>query len=329
MSLITSTDFASICVQGHDWRDTAKAALEQLEDARTKPDYFNFGFLYVSDALSDDLVSIINLFKSVLGIEHWASASSAAVIGHDQVCTESAAISVMICRFPDRSFCPLSDDEEDSPVIDIDDWLKANYPVFSLVHPNGESKQEIEQDLGIVNQTAHSFLLGGVGSDLSARDIPQNMLCPFLFSEDVPISTIIAQGVGCASPFRTITKADNNTILEIDNERALDVFEKDLRIIAAEKLERNTDDFVASLQGLRSSDHIPQEFKTLFRGQVHIALPIKQSDQRDFVVQNIVNIDTDEGSVSISENVGVGDAMMVVERSAETMRSDLAEQLVK
>ncbi len=335
MSLITSTDFASICVEGTDWRDAAKAALEQLEEARTKPEYYNFGFLYVSDGLSDDLVSIINLFKSVLGIEHWVSASSRAVVGHDQVCSGDASISVMICRFPDNSFCSISDhdhdhdhDEEYSS-ISLKDWLQVNNPVFSLVHPIGETKNDIVQDLELVNKASQSFMIGGIGSDIDTLDVPKNMFCPVIFSEDVPISTAIAQGVGSASPFRTITKADDNTILEIDNERALDVFEKDLRSMAAEKLERNADYFVASLQGLRSSDHIPKEFKTLFQGQVHIALPIRQSDQRNFVVQNIVNIDTDEGSISISENVGVGDAMLVVERNADTMRADLAEQLVK
>ncbi len=330
MSLFTSTDFASVCAQGTDWRDTSKQVLEQLEIARTKPDYFNFGFLYVSDHLCDDTGSILNLFKSVLGIEHWTGTNGIGVIGCGQALTDGPAISAMICRLPEKSFCFLEQDQDTLKV--PDEWLKINHPAFSIIHGNLSKTPDLQNELKTIENRTNSFLIGGLGSVNSNHingDIQSIPICGTSFSSDIAISTMPTQGVKQVSPFHTITKADGNLILEIDNKRALDVFQKDLRILAAKKLKKTPEEFITELQTVQSSDQIPEEFQGLFQGQIHIALPSTLSDQRDYLVRDITHIDTDLGAISISEHVGTGDTLLLVERNYETICSDLANNLVR
>ncbi|NIP56337.1 MAG: hypothetical protein GWN30_25690, partial [Gammaproteobacteria bacterium] len=70
---------------------------------------------------------------------------------------------------------------------------------------------------------------------------------------------------------------------------------------------------------METSDHIPGEFQNLFKGEVHIALPLTLSDQKDYMVRNITGIDADEGSITISEAVGTGDSIQFMERNDETL----------
>ena len=99
MPLTTSTKFVSVIESGTDWRDTSKKVLEQLETVRTENDGFNIGFLYVSDHLCDDLSSILNLFKSVLNIEHWCGCVAMGICGNGIEHIDKPAISVMIGHF--------------------------------------------------------------------------------------------------------------------------------------------------------------------------------------------------------------------------------------
>jgi hypothetical protein len=39
------------------------------------------------------------------------------------------------------------------------------------------------------------------------------------------------------------------------------------------------------------SIEIPDEFKHVFRGEVHIALPVAGSDMQDYMVRDIIGID--------------------------------------
>ena len=104
MSLFTSSSFASAAASGTDWRDTAKTVLEMLEEAKTPGHDFNFGFLYISDHLSEDAVSILNLFKSVLNIENWVGEIGLGIAGCGERFVDQPAISAMIGHFDEEDF---------------------------------------------------------------------------------------------------------------------------------------------------------------------------------------------------------------------------------
>ncbi|MFP4098396.1 MAG: FIST N-terminal domain-containing protein [Alphaproteobacteria bacterium] len=375
MSLFTSTDFISACSSGTDWRDTSKAVLEQLDSVRTEDDGFTFGFIYISDHLADDTSSIYNLFKSVTKIDHWIGSVGMGVIGAQERLVDQPAISVMIGRFSEESFCvfpkgsagiggdiTLQDtpaasdapggDYSDAPDIPnvleenlemqgprylshdvVQQWLIEHTPMLSVVHIDPLSPFSPQESLADLEQSTNSFFVGGLTSSRNhhyqiANGLHNNALCGAFFDEAIPVATTLSQGCKPFEGHHTITKVDGNVILELDEQRALDVLQDSLRALACRKLGKETTDFEGSFEEIKSSEQIPSEFKSLFRGQVHVALPLSQSDQNDFVVRNIANIDADEGSITLVDTVEPGQRIFFVERDDENTFSDLSKDLI-
>ena len=104
MTLFSSNRFASIAASGTDWRDTARKILEPLKDVSTDAGSFNLGFLYVSDLLAEETGSILALFRSVTGIEHWVGSVGVGVCAPDGAFIDIPAISVMAGRFDENDF---------------------------------------------------------------------------------------------------------------------------------------------------------------------------------------------------------------------------------
>lgn len=354
MSFFTSTDFASACSNGTDWRDTSKLVLEQLELIRTQDDGYNFGFLYISDQLADDTTSIYNLFRSVLKIDNWIGSVGMGVIGNNEALIDAPAISAMIGRLPENSFCifpkeknhDLTDDEENAddenlekqgphtvPQGHVQQWLIENTPLLSVVHADPLAQDSPQGALSELEQTTNSFLVGGLTSSRThhfqiANQVCDNALCGAFFADTIPVSTTLSQGCAPIGKFHTITKTDDNVILELDDKRAIDVLQDNLRNFACEKLGKEPKDFISSFSSVEASDQIPAEFKNLFNGQIHVGLPFSQSDQKDYVVRNIMGIDVDEGSITISDNAVTGKRLFFVERDKNSVASDLSKSLI-
>lgn len=81
------------------------------------------------------------------------------------------------------------------------------------------------------------------------------------------------------------------------------------------------------LRQIESSDDMPKPYLPLFRGEVHIALPISQSDQNDYLVRNIMALDPGEESLSVSQSITQGDSILFVERNQEIIFDDLEKTL--
>ena len=338
MPLLTSTDFASASANGTDWRDTSKAVLEQLDSIRTENDGFNFGFLYISDHLADDASSIYNLFRSVLKIDDWIGSVGMGVVGTGESLVDQPAVAAMIGRFPENSFCVFPRNkrgsdldltevpEEDKEEIEIDlekqgprclskdaveQWLIEHTPMLGVVHIDPLSSHNPQEFLTDLEHSTNCFFVGGLTSSRShhfqiANGVCDSSLCGAFFADHVPVATVLSQGCAPAGNIHTVTKADDNVILELNERRALDVLQDDLRLLAGKKLGKELHEFPGSFSTIESSDLIPPEFKSLFRGQIHAALPLKHSDQNDFLVRNIAGIDADEGSIALAENVQAG-----------------------
>ncbi len=338
MSLFTSTDFASASASGTDWRDTSKNLLEQLVSIRGEASNFNFGFLYISDHLASDTTSIFNLFKSVLKIDNWVGSVGMGVVGNGEAFVDMPAISAMIGHFPENSFYVFpdvknKDDNIEDPQSAVKKWLLENDPTFSIIHGDPVADGNSQEILRDLESATNSFIIGGLTSSREqhyqiANSICYNSLSGVFLTDNVSVSTALSQGCNPIGGLHTITKADDFTILELDDKRALDVFQDNLRNFAAEKLGEEPQEFITNLKSMDKSDYIAEEYKSLFKGQVHVALPISLSDQNDFMVRNIVSIDMDEGSISISDNIAKGDNIMFVERNEESIYSELAHVLV-
>jgi small ligand-binding sensory domain FIST len=329
MSLFTSSQFASAAASGTDWRDTAKTVLEKLEDVRSEDRAFNVGFLYVSDALVDDAESILNLFKSVLKIEHWIGGVGVGVCGCGEGFVDQPAISAMVGCFDDEDFSLFASENGDiAPVrAALTPWLKKHEPLLVVGHGDPLADHDLTQTIQKVGDFTGGFLVGGLTSSRSdqqqfAGDICRGGISGAVFSSGVKVATTLSQGCHKIGETHTVSRSDGQTVIELDGRKAVDVFEDDLRTMAIKKIDVDPDEIMVD------PDNVPEEFSALFKGEVHAALAVSESDQNDYMVRHIVGLDQDEGSMTVGEMISNGDRMMFVRRDADSVYQDLSKSLL-
>jgi len=321
---------------GADWREAAKSVLEQLDEVKTDGAGFNLGFLYISDALSDDAESIVNLFKSVLGIENWVGANGVGVVGCGESFIDKPAISAMIGRFDDDAFClfPPAQFEGHDTRSALSGWLKDHDPMLVVAHGDPTAEEDPALVLKKLNQIVPGFMVGGLSSSRTQQvqisgEICNGGISGVAFSNSVSVITALSQGCAPIGKMHTITRCDEHTILELDDEKPVKIFERDLREMALQKIGKDSDEILLDQYDIEGVDDLPEDFRGLMKSDMHVAFPVSQSDQNDYLVRNIMRIDPDEGSIMVAQYLSNGERMMFVQRNDETVQEDLSKTLVR
>lgn len=315
MTLFASGRFASASAAGADWRDAAKRVLEQLETAAIPG--CNIGFIYITGELAEDAESILALFRSVTRIAHWLGASGAGVIGTGVSHIGQPAISAMIGCVPENDFCvsPAAGLDTDADEIALDQWLEAHYPMLVLVHGAPDFDMDVHGRLLTIERRTGGFLAGGLSSSrnpvLFADRVEDSGFSGAVFSQNIAVATGLSQGCAPLGATHTITRCEDHVLMELDGQRAFDVFVEDLRALA----------------GPEAKDADADTLISRFRGDVHIAFPVAGSDQRDYLVRNALGVDPERGWIAVAQPVTNGDKLLFVHRDAETVRADLSRML--
>ncbi len=328
MSLYTSDSFASASAAGTDWRDTARKVLEDLEKARTAGDNFNLGFLYISDKLTEDARNILDLFRSVTKIEHWVGAIGLGVCGTGAEYIDEPAISAMIGRIGKKDFCvfPAIDLNPGPARAALEQWTDGAEPMLVLVHGDPLSDTDPAAILTQLERITGGFIAGGLSSSRTvhlqfADEVMQGGVSGVAFSQDIAVASALTQGCVPIGPVHTITRCDENVVMELDGQRAFDVFAADLRLMAEKKAGRDPGRAIAE----SASGEDPND---LFRGEVHVAFPVPGSDRQDYLVRNALGIDPDKGWIAVAHSIMNGEQMMFVHRDNDTVRADLSRMLL-
>lgn len=328
MSLFSSSDFASAAASGTDWRDVSKTVLEKLDGAKPTQGKFNLGFIYISDHLAGDAASIIALFRTVLKIEHWVGTVGIGVCANGEAFIDKPAISTLIGHVSADDFCifPGTGMDHDQTQERLKPWLETRDPMLAFVHGDPMAEEDPAYGLKTLEQISGGFLTGGLSSSRSqhvqfADDVFEGGISGVIFSQNIPVATTLSQGCVPIGPPHVITRSNDHIIRELGSEKAAQVFENDLRIMAMKKIDRDPNSILVS-------ETIPEELKTLFKGEVHAAFPIVGSDQNDYLVRNIISIDAEDGSMLLSQHVTTGESIMFVHRDDQTVQEDLSKSLI-
>lgn len=331
-TLFTSDRFISAIGTGADWREAARAVLEQIESVRTEDDGFNLGFLYISDVLSAQASSILTLLRSVTKIEHWVGSAGVGVCGTGHACVDKPAISVLLGRFEPDEFkvFPASDLSLEGATEALTPWLDHYDTMLTVVHGDNSGGHDPATVLAALERLTGGFLVGGMTSSRAAPiqfadECVTGGLSGVCFNSEVEVATTLTQGCAPLGKTHTITRCDDNAILELDGQKAMDVFTKDMEQFAAEKAEAR--DSGAEDAALDENCKISSDTH-LFKGEVHVAFPVSGSDLRDYQVRNILALDNESGSISVAANIQNGDRVMLVQRDCHTISSDLSRALL-
>jgi|1186.fasta_scaffold123271_2 small ligand-binding sensory domain FIST len=305
----TGARFASAAATGEDWRTTVKACLDKLGPV----DGCNLGFLYISDSLAADAVSIVTLMRGVTGIKDWVGTVGIGICATAEELFDRPAIAVMAAQLPPGSFhlpAPITESIEGFAP-ETEEWLKTHGPVLGLVHgdPRNPHTHDIIPEL---SDALGGFLVGGLTSSRTnygqfggrpgTAPVIEGGVSGVLFSSEVPVATGLTQGCTPIAAAHKITRAQNNIIIEIDGRPALDVFKEDIGELLARDLRR-------------------------VAGYIFAALPITGSDTGDYLVRNLVGIDPNHGLIAIGDMVEPGRSIMFARRDLASAQADLERML--
>jgi len=270
----------------------------------------SIGFVYVTDPLSEHLDAVLARLRTATGVAHWVGCVGIGICATGIEYYEEPAVAAMIADLPADAFRIFPPVTQDAAALHemLGDWLGAEAkPFIGLVHadPANPLTESLVRD--IARCTATGFLVGGLASSRdSARvlaDEPgEGGVAGVMFSDAVGIQTNLSQGCSPIGPHHSITACERNVLARLDNRPALEVFFEDIGEVLARDLSR-------------------------VGGYIFAGLPIPGSDTGDYLVRNLIGVDTERKLVGIGDVVEEGQEIMFCRRDAATAREDLSRML--
>lgn len=307
--------FRSAAASGADWGQTAKLCLDRLGDVSGA----TLGFLYLTDGLAGDAMSLVTLLRGVTGIRHWVGTVGLGVLSTEREYFDEPALSVMAAWLPEESFRLF-------PVVSGDvaplrraagGWLDRHGALLGLVHADPRGNLHCAEVLTGIAETTGTFLVGGLtasrgeypqftmpesGATMTGGPVADGGVSGVLFAPEVAVATGLSQGCAPIGPLHTITAAEENVLIEIDGRPALDVFKEDIGEALARDLRK-------------------------VAGAIFVGLPIVGSDTGDYLVRELVAIDQRNGWMAVGQRVQAGQPVMFTRRDRDTAEADLRRML--
>lgn len=334
MTLTTSTQYASAAASGENWRDISKKVLEALEEIRTDGFHPTIGYLYLTDELADDANSILTLFRSVTGVQHWTGCVATGVCGNGVEYVNVPAISVMIGAVPHDKVKHFQNSGADYKKLrnELEPWLNTHDPMLTVVHADSMIEHHPAAALEEVDAMVGGFMVGGLSAGqqscaIIGRETMESGLSGYVFDADIAVATTVSQGCVPVGELHEITRHNEYVISALDGENPVDVLTRDLKLLATKKLGEDPDKILQQ----RTADvpfDLQKDLPALLRGEAYIGFPIAGADKQDYLVRNIMAIDPDTGLIAVGEHLQDGQKIIFMHRDDETVRADLSTSLV-
>jgi len=301
-----STTFLLGHAQSPDWDKAAEQCLQQIGYV---PPEANIGFLYLTDLYVDLTQLIVDHLRKETGVQHWVGTVGIGICATGKEYSQTSAMAVMIGCLPDDSFriLPFYNRAADNLPGEWDSWLQKSDSHVAVLHGdpgNGSLPQLLEQ---LETSLPGGFLVGGLSSSHGAHpqiadDVLDGGLSGVVFNSQQPILTGLTQGCTPIARKRIISDCDNNVINRIDDRSALDVLKEDIGEILARDLNRAA-------------------------GYIFAGLPIRESDTGDYLVRNLVGVDSEGGRIAIGDIVVPGQPIQFCRRDGKTAWEDMQRML--
>lgn len=291
---------------GGTWREVADACLDAIGPPRPGA---TLGFLYATDSLAASLPEILEHLRERTAVPHWVGTLGMGVCATGREYYDEPALAVMIGDLPPDSFRVFGTLREGLASFDArhGPWVAEHRPHLALVHGDPRNAAIPELLTRVGERLESGFLVGGLtssrGPSLQIADgVTEGGLSGVLFDPSVAVRTRLSQGCSPIGPRREITEAEQNVLVTLDGRPALDTLREDIGEVLSRDLSR-------------------------IGGYIFAALPIPGSDTGDYLVRNLIGVDTEDGLVAIGEPVAAGGQVMFCRRDAESARQDLARML--
>jgi small ligand-binding sensory domain FIST len=305
---MSESRFCASCSTGPDWEAVTSDCIAGLGDI---PEDACLGFIYVTDPLAPYLDNMLALLRELTGVQDWIGSVGSAICCTAREIYDDPAAAIMLAALPKDSYriIPAAIDELADTLSQQQHWADRHNVHFGIVHGDPRNRHIAQIIDSLSTQLDPGFLVGGLSSaeeDLNLLQVAgttqQNGLSGALFSADVQVISSLTQGCTPLQNKHVITKCQGNLLAELDGQPALDVFKQDIGEVLAKDLSR-------------------------VAGYIFAALPIPDSDTRDYLVRNLIGIDPQEKLIAIGDNLEEGAELMFCRRDGPASRQDMARML--
>jgi len=305
MTTSTLTDYFPC---GHaastNWRAAAEAALAQCGAGVRGA---TLAFVYVTDAFADDYADIVDFLRRRTGIAHWVGTVGLGICASGREYLDEPAIALLCCSLPEGGFRVFSGLKAPRDLAKGKLQCGTATASFAIVHADPATPSLTSLVREFAARTDSGFVVGGLTSSRGralqyADGATQGGLSGVIFSDEVVVATRLTQGCAPVGPKHVITDARQNIIVSLDGRPALDVFRGDIGRELAGNL-------------------------GLVAGRIFAGLPIEGSDTGDYLVRNLVGLDTTHKLVAIGEPVTPGRSIVFCRRDRGTASDDLDRML--
>lgn len=270
----------------------------------------NLGFLYATDVLAPELSGMLRLLRQETGITHWVGTLGVGILTTGREYYDGPAVAVMIADFPPDALrmIPTQKTGIDQFITEAQGWYLEHPAHFGIVHGDPTSPMTPALIERLTETVPGAFLVGGLTSSQSeenlqiAGEVTSGGISGVLFSSAVPVAVSHTQGCSPIGPKHVITYGEHNVIAELDHRPALEVLKEDIGDVLARDLSR-------------------------IGGYIFAGLPIAGSDTDDYLVRNLIGLDTTQGLIAIGERVTEGHSLMFCQRDGNTARADMLRML--
>lgn len=291
-----------------DWRMALSLATAQLEAQRARPDHVDtptLGWLYLTDHYAPAVEHLLDALRAQWPGVAWVGSVGVGVAANGVEYFGEPALSLMLGDIAPAHFRVFSGVR---PLSGQTDFAPASAQVHA--DPSGHDAAELIAELA--DQTSSGYLFGGLASGRGrtvhiADGVFAGGLSGVAFDARVPLISRVTQGCQPIGAVRRISEADRNLVVSLDDEPALAVLLRDLKVDAEDPREA-LPRLRGTLVGLSDSGQTP------VRGR---------SFGVETRVRHLVGIDPGRHAVAIADVVEPGMQLAFCQRNTEAARRDL------
>lgn len=283
----------------NDWQSAADDILQQLGDI---PAEANVAFIYATDTFAIELSRLLDELKQKTNIQNWVGSVGKGICSNSLEVYDKAAVTVMLADFPESSFT-IFNGMENAPESSEDNLSLT----FALIHGDPRNGMVSEHINNLPEKLGNGYLVGGITSSSShffqvANDVTEGDISGIVFNDSTQVITSLTQGCTPIGETHTLSECDHHIAMSIDNRPALDVFKEEIGDVLARNIDRAA-------------------------GYIFVGFPIKGSDTGNYLVRDIIGIDTENHHLAIADNMKVDSQIIFCKRDGQTAIQDMQRML--
>ena len=315
------------------WQMAAALVLAQLRAQMALHGYASaptLALLYITDHYADVAQDILDHLAAELPlVTDWSGTVGIGIVSNNVEYWDEPAMAVMLLELPTDQYRVFSG------VAPLGMGFEAH---TALVHADPNTADLGELIAEMAARTDSNYIFGGlassrrktvqfavggngnIGGHGAASGVFSGGLSGVAFNADVALVSRVTQGCMPVSAVRRVTVADNNVVLSLDGEPALDVMLRDLAI-SLDEPQGALEVVRATLVGL-----VPAPNTALADsapGTPRSAVRQTGNFGEDVLVRHIIGLDPGRQGVAVADRVEAGAQLVFCRRNVQAARADL------